>query len=798
MIIKEINLRNIRSHENTKIAFSDGINIITGNTGSGKSSILMGVQYALFGKIGEGQGEGKLLLRRGKQAGSITLKFTEDGSEYVVTRGLKKVKDAVRNDDSENEIIKDGRKIDLQNRATDVNSYILKILKINSSSPTKTFEAITYIKQDELKDLIFENGQSKQEYIDQLLQLNKYADAFDKLKDVNDKISKELESTKLEESLSGDENEVIQLESEIGKLELNNSEALKNLRALEADLKSNEADLDEKENEIRALREQKNEFIKLTAERDGKLQLIGKYVNQAAILKKELEESEKSIIKVDDNLISKLKITKTKKTSELKDTAINEKAAYEAFCINDISERNKKEALSKIEKDTKNLQESLSKFETELKTTKILFEKASLGISEDEIKGKIEQINLSIEELKKERSAAEKSGVCALCGAAITNKSHLDKEYSSKINAYETAKESFLEKIKKKTEGKTRKELEIEIDRLNIKIADILKKITENESELKQSDLSAFSKKTAESKERYDYLSKISGELKAEIDKIDKDLEAMDDAIAILNKVRANREKLDYLDIETQKAREEANIIEDKIKKLGFNQSYLNENERELTELSKIVKSISSGVSSIKSEIKSRESETENRKVKLEEVKKRMQRKNELRRKIEKKSKFLTLMENLRKDIREIREYVRNRFISEFKTLFWERFLEIRAESDYNIDIDNNYNIKVIVGNEVLDAKTLSGGEKTSVALAYRMALSSIASLLGGISKNESLIMDEPTSGLDREDINALSTCITKITDIKQIVIVTHEDIMKNIADTLITVTKNSGESKVN
>ncbi|MCL4400920.1 SMC family ATPase, partial [Candidatus Parvarchaeota archaeon] len=117
--------------------------------------------------------------------------------------------------------------------------------------------------------------------------------------------------------------------------------------------------------------------------------------------------------------------------------------------------------------------------------------------------------------------------------------------------------------------------------------------------------------------------------------------------------------------------------------------------------------------------------------------------------------------------------------------------------SDYTIDIDNNYNIKVIVGNETLDAKTLSGGEKTSVALAYRMALSSIASLLGGVNKNESLIMDEPTSGLDKEDINALSTCIIKIKDIRQIIIVTHEDTMKNIADAVITVTKTSGESKV-
>ena len=50
MIISKIKLENIRSHHKTEIPFENGINVITGNTGSGKSSILMSVEYALFGK----------------------------------------------------------------------------------------------------------------------------------------------------------------------------------------------------------------------------------------------------------------------------------------------------------------------------------------------------------------------------------------------------------------------------------------------------------------------------------------------------------------------------------------------------------------------------------------------------------------------------------------------------------------------------------------------------------------------------------------------------------------------------
>ena len=51
MIIKSVNLSNIRSHTSSHVEFKPGINVIIGNTGSGKSSILMGIEYALFGKI---------------------------------------------------------------------------------------------------------------------------------------------------------------------------------------------------------------------------------------------------------------------------------------------------------------------------------------------------------------------------------------------------------------------------------------------------------------------------------------------------------------------------------------------------------------------------------------------------------------------------------------------------------------------------------------------------------------------------------------------------------------------------
>ena len=49
MIIKKITLKNIRSYENQVIDFPDGSTLLSGDIGSGKTSILLGIEFALFG-----------------------------------------------------------------------------------------------------------------------------------------------------------------------------------------------------------------------------------------------------------------------------------------------------------------------------------------------------------------------------------------------------------------------------------------------------------------------------------------------------------------------------------------------------------------------------------------------------------------------------------------------------------------------------------------------------------------------------------------------------------------------------
>lgn len=90
MRIKQITLENIRSYELQEINFAEGSTLLSGDIGSGKTSVLLAIEFALFG-LQPGQ-RGSALLRNGKNEGKVKITFDVDGDEITIERTLKKGK----------------------------------------------------------------------------------------------------------------------------------------------------------------------------------------------------------------------------------------------------------------------------------------------------------------------------------------------------------------------------------------------------------------------------------------------------------------------------------------------------------------------------------------------------------------------------------------------------------------------------------------------------------------------------------------------------------------------------------
>ncbi|MCW1309958.1 MAG: SMC family ATPase, partial [Candidatus Nanoarchaeia archaeon] len=183
MIIKRLRIENLRSHEKSEIEFNKGITVFTGRTGSGKSSILMAIEYALFGS--ESGILNSMIMRRRSNSTLIILEFEHMGKNYKVVRGLRRSGSSIQVDVNNLKILENDRPINILARSTDLNEKIIQILNYPKDvKPRDLFEITSYTRQDEIRKIIEMKPQERQVYIDRTLQLSKYQRTWENMRDV--------------------------------------------------------------------------------------------------------------------------------------------------------------------------------------------------------------------------------------------------------------------------------------------------------------------------------------------------------------------------------------------------------------------------------------------------------------------------------------------------------------------------------------------------------------------------------------------------------------------------------------
>ncbi|MEM3849216.1 MAG: AAA family ATPase, partial [Zestosphaera sp.] len=110
------------------------------------------------------------------------------------------------------------------------------------------------------------------------------------------------------------------------------------------------------------------------------------------------------------------------------------------------------------------------------------------------------------------------------------------------------------------------------------------------------------------------------------------------------------------------------------------------------------------------------------------------------------------------------------------------------------IEIDDEFQIRVKVLGSTLPISNASGGERVGIAIALKLAL---AELIIGRSPT-TLILDEPTIYLDDERRRQIFEIIKELgKSLKQVIVVTHDESVMNIANKVIKVENVGGVSRV-
>lgn len=173
MILKALTLKNIRSYVEQQIEFPSGSLLLAGDIGSGKSTILLAIEFALFGLL-RGDVEGTALLRHGSREGHVELSFELEGKEYSIRRVLKRTKDRVAQDAGW--LMHDGIRKD--GTAQELKAWILELLgypkEFLSKSKSLLFRYTVFTPQEEMKRILFEDKEARLETLRRVFDVDKY------------------------------------------------------------------------------------------------------------------------------------------------------------------------------------------------------------------------------------------------------------------------------------------------------------------------------------------------------------------------------------------------------------------------------------------------------------------------------------------------------------------------------------------------------------------------------------------------------------------------------------------------
>lgn len=173
MQLKSIKLENIRSYLNQEVSFPAGPMLLSGDVGSGKSSILLAIEFALFG-IRRKHLSGSSLLRNGKNQGSVELRFEIDGKDVIVKRTLKRGKEDVKQEAGY--VIIDG----VKRAATpiELKTEILGLLGYPKELVTKTknlvYRYTVYTPQEEMRQILIEEEDDRLDCLRKVFGIDRY------------------------------------------------------------------------------------------------------------------------------------------------------------------------------------------------------------------------------------------------------------------------------------------------------------------------------------------------------------------------------------------------------------------------------------------------------------------------------------------------------------------------------------------------------------------------------------------------------------------------------------------------
>jgi len=853
MIIKKIEITNIRSYkEKTIIELPVGRILFQGDIGSGKSTILSAIEFALFGL---GDIDANHLLRIGESKGSVLLEFESCGKTYDVFRSLLRRGNKIFQE--EGFLYENGVKNSYS--VGELKSKILDIIGINERTQTKTTSTIyrfaIYTPQEMMKNVLTSNNEKRVEILRRAFGIEEYSTA----KKNAEKFSSWIRTvTRIKKSMIND------------------------LSIYRADIQKIEDTEESLKEEIDYL---KDNIVTL----HDHIQLILKELLETRNRKERILQAESSILHLQSTIDKNMKLKKEANLElvridhELTDISQSEKIVadltpkYQEYIqkkedLVDVTEKalqydilflDKIKLESNINSDREMLNSNIKRLDSELAELSLEREicnkeiKNLIHLKEEEMllsnnitdsgnfEMELEDVSDSLSNIKSEMISVNKEiskqqseldtvlqlrqdAVCPYCKQKLDQQHILELEnkflqrkdlleknlgkMEKELQENQEKKNEFLNRIKQVESKKSElQKIQIQIAKLNvvqnsIKLLDL--KIDEKTS----------GKRSMQTKLQDNYLLEKVKKLDEIADKLNK-LYSYKMSYDSLTKIVSDYQKTDlestYIEHSNLMKSKQRNIEEKRVKEksLGELNNEIFALSKKLDEMKTIYKdsqeveiklkkleseklSFENELVSKKENLAMRRTDHDNNLKNIESINKKI---NDLEERVDKivftDQIGIWLNQHFIPSLEQIESQVLISIREEFNKLFQKWFYLLIEVGDIDVEIDEYFTPIVNQSGYHLEVDSLSGGEKTSIALAYRLALNEIIRRMIMLDDNL-LILDEPTDGFSKEQLIQIKLVLEELSA-AQVIVVSHEKELEGFVETIFRVVKESEKSQV-
>src|SRR3989344_1824426 len=803
MLLQQLRLQNIRSYIDETITFPEGTVLLSGDIGSGKSTILLAIEFALFGSS-RPELPAESLLRKGAAKGTVELTFSLNNQKITIHRVLKKEKDAIKQ--MPGHIIYNNTKKELM--PVELKAEILTLLgypeDLLSKNKNYIFRYTVYTPQEEMKLILQDSNETRLDVLRKIFNIDKYKIIRENMQMYLKKMRTDIAvlNTKIE-PLSEYSQLALQQEEEKKKIESSLQEITPILQILQKKRY-------QQQQEIEKIEQQQKEYLRLQQE-----------LNTIQLLEKEVSTNLEQLLQKKERL--------TKKIEELsipKDLAVNSEQLH----LELRQEEKKKEQLSKekneLEGKIRNIQNIIVITQEEITRTA----KETILIPESERRKQ----EILLEIAKKKELLEKKSEIDQLLektmGVIVKNKTLLEQsaevqqtlqslencptclqevsaEHKHKIMTQEQTKIIKALAILKELE-QTKTEIISQKESLEKQILDIfskenqLAKITAELQQLKKKEEWVLEKKEQLrqlvqennalmlQQQNYSYAQKIEG-LTLSIAERQKLLQGL------LHQELLHRNLQELLQQEQQYSLRK-DLLQKKKEEL---QSVLSQKE-DLTAIITAHKNIASELIEQEKEaaVKIAQLQTQAESIKryMLEIQEKINLLNkEKERLMRLQESYFWLEEHFVPLTYTIEKQVMISIHHHFDQLFQEWFSILVEDLNTFSRLDDSFAPIVMQNGYEIAFNDLSGGEKTSAAFAYRLALNKVINtLIHTINTKDLLILDEPTDGFSIEQLDKVREVLEKLQS-RQTIIVSHETKIESFVNNVIRISKENHISAV-